>query len=259
MKTIPQVRKSPRPTLEDMHGLGPAVQWGFNLAKDLVDFRSGLIRWDDVDSGVLISGPPGIGKTMFAGALANTCDVPVVHGSLSRWQEAGALDDHLKAMRASFKEAQEKSPSILFIDEIDSIGERNTSDRNSGYMRGVIASLLEHLDGFVRREGVIVVAACNQPKLVDAAILRAGRLDRHLELTYPDGPSRLAILEYHCGISIDGDDAHRFVVGTEGYSGAEIEQLARGARRTARRGSESLGAHHVVGQLPALDTRLRTG
>jgi hypothetical protein len=250
----PQSRKSPEPTLGDMHGFGPAVEWGLNLAKDLADFRSGLIRWDDVDSGVLISGPPGIGKTMFAGALANTCNVPIVHGSLSRWQEAGALDDHLKAMRASFKEAREQSPSILFIDEIDTIGDRNTSDRNAGYMRGVIAALLEHLDGFVRREGVIVVAACNHPKLVDAAILRAGRLDRHLELTYPQGSSRLAILKYHCGILIEGDNAHRFVIGTEGFSGAEVEQLARGARRAARRCSETLGVRHVLEQLPVLET-----
>lgn len=252
-KTIPQVSKSPRPALDDMHGFGPAVEWGHNLAKDLADFKSGLIEWGDVDSGVLISGPPGIGKTMFAGALANTCSVPIVHGSLSRWQEAGSLDHHLKAMRASFKEAQEKSPSILFIDEIDTIGDRNTSDRNAGYQRGVIAALLEHLDGFVRREGVIVVAACNHPELVDAAILRAGRLDRHLELSHPDGPSRLAILEYHSGIVSEGDGAQQFVIGTEGFSGADVEQLVRGARRAARRRSQPLGVHHILKQLPALE------
>lgn len=248
----PQIAEPSEPTLADMHGFGPALDWGYNLAKDLADYRSGLIRWSDVDSGILVSGPPGIGKTMFASALANTCQVPVIFGSVSRWQEAGALDEHLKAMRASFTKAQAEAPSILFIDEVDSYGHRSQSDRNAGYLRGVIAGLLELLDGFVRREGVVVVAACNHPNLVDAAILRAGRLDRHLELTPPDGPSRLAILKYHSGFFLEGVDAEKFVFATEGLSGAEIEQLVRGAKRTARRGAENLSAVHVIDQLPAL-------
>jgi SpoVK/Ycf46/Vps4 family AAA+-type ATPase len=250
LQPVPQISMPPKLTLDDMHGFDPAVAWGHSLAIDLANYRADVIPWSDVDSGVLISGPPGIGKTMFAGALANTCNVPIVHGSLSRWQEAGALDDHLKAMRSSFKEAQEKAPSILFIDEIDTIGDRSMSDRNAGYMRAVIAALLEHLDGFVRREGVVVVAACNRPELVDKAVLRAGRLDRHIPLDYPDGPSRRAILKHHCGIALNGDLAERFEVGTEGLSGAEVEQVARGARRAARRRSERLGAEHILAQLP---------
>ncbi len=251
LRLVPHISMPPKRTLDDMHGLDPAVSWGRSLAKDLAKYRADDIPWSDVDSGVLVSGPPGIGKTMFAGALANTCNVPIVHGSLSRWQEAGALDSHLKAMRASFKEAQEKAPSILFIDEIDTIGDRNTSDNNAGYMRGVIAALLEHLDGFVRREGVVVVAACNRPDLVDKAILRAGRLDRHIQLEYPDGPSRRAILKHYCGITLNGDFAERFDVSSEGLSGAEVEQVARGARRAARERSEDLSAEHILEQLPA--------
>jgi ATP-dependent metalloprotease len=87
---------------------------------------------------------------VFASALANTCAVPLIYGSASRWQEAGALDEHLKAMRASFAEAKRKAPSILFIDEIDVFGNRSESDRNSAYMRAVITALLQLLDGFER-------------------------------------------------------------------------------------------------------------
>ncbi|TBY04256.1 AAA family ATPase [Rhizobium laguerreae] len=250
VKSEPQIAEAVGPTLEDMHGFGPALDWGYDLAKDLADYKSGLIRWRDVDAGVLISGPPGIGKTMFASALANTCRVPVIYGSVSRWQEAGALDDHLKAMRSSFANAEKEAPSILFIDEVDTFSHRSYSDRNSGYLRGMVTGLLELLDGFVRREGVVVVAACNHPKLVDTAILRAGRLDRHLELTRPDGASRLGILKYHSGIELSPADAEMFVLGTEGFSGADIEQLVRGAKRTARRNGADLSAVHVIDQLP---------
>lgn len=241
------------PTLEHMHGLGPAVEWGLNLAKDLADYKSGLIGWNEVDAGVLLSGPPGIGKTLFASALANSCKVPIIYGSVSKWQEAGALDAHLKAMRASFKLARDKAPSILFIDEFDTLGKRTNSDRNAGYHNGVITGALEQLDGFERRDGVVVVAACNHPRLVDAALLRAGRLDRHLELTLPDGPSRRGILKFHTGIELSSADAEMFEFATEGFSGAEIERLVRDARRTARRRADYFSGVHIIDQLPALE------
>ncbi|MBB3545473.1 AAA family ATPase [Rhizobium sp. BK399] len=241
------------PTLDDMHGLGPAVEWGHNLAKDLADYKDGLINWNDIDAGVLLSGPPGIGKTLFATALANSCKVPIIYGSVSKWQEAGALDAHLKAMRASFKQARDNAPSVLFIDEFDALGKRTNSDRNSGYHNGVITGALEQLDGFERREGVVVVAACNHPRLVDAALLRAGRLDRHLELTLPDGPSRRGILKFHSGIELSASDAEIFEIGSEGFSGAEIERLVRDAKRTARRRADDLAAVHIIDQLPAIE------
>lgn len=241
------------PTLEHMHGLGPAVEWGLNLAKDLAHYKSGLIGWNEVDAGVLLSGPPGIGKTLFASALANSCKVPIIYGSVSKWQEAGALDAHLQAMRASFKLARDKAPSILFIDEFDTLGKRTNSDRNAGYHNGVITGALEQLDGFERRDGVVVVAACNHPRLVDAALLRAGRLDRHLELTLPDGPSRRGILKFHTGIELSSADAEMFEFATEGFSGAEIERLVRDARRTARRRADYFSGVHIIDQLPALE------
>lgn len=251
-KRVPAVSKPLGPTLSDMHGYGPALEWGANLTKDLADYKAGVLPWSDVDNGVLLSGPPGTGKTMFAEALANSCQVPVIYGSVSRWQEAGALDSHLKAMRASFAEAKEKAPSILLIDEIDTLGSRTNSDRNGGYFRCVLAGLLEQLDGFDRREGVVVIGACNFPEQLDPAIRRPGRLDRHFEVALPDKQSRLSILAFHCGINLDHSQAEKFGVATDGLSGADIEQLVRDAKRTARRRAEAPSGTHVIEQLRPL-------
>ncbi|MFC5755860.1 AAA family ATPase [Rhizobium sp. GCM10022189] len=249
-KPAPEVSKSLGPTLADMHGYGPALEWGTSLAKDLADYKAGVLPWSDVDNGVLLSGPPGVGKTMFVSALANSCQVPIIYGSVSEWQEAGALDSHLKAMRASFAEAREKAPSILFVDEVDTFGDRTETDRNRGYLRAAMAGFLQLLDGFDRREGVVVIGACNYPDQLDPAIRRPGRLDRQLEIALPDARSRLSILAFHSGLDLDQSQAEKFGMATNGLSGADIEQLVRDAKRVARRRVEVLSGDHIVEQLP---------
>ncbi|QRM56892.1 AAA family ATPase [Sinorhizobium sp. BG8] len=238
------------PTLDEMHGFGSLLDWGRDLAFDLEEYKAGRIPWGDVDSGILIFGPPGSGKTLFAGALAKTCGVPLIYGSVSSWQTAGALDEHLKAMRASFEEAKGKAPAILLVDEVDTFGDRSETDRNRGYMRAVIAAFLELLDGFYRRKGVVVVSACNNPEQIDPAIRRAGRLGQHFEVTLPDDNARLSILKYHSGLDLDPNQAEQFTLATEGYSGADIEQLVRFAKRSARRRKQDFAGEHIVGELP---------
>ncbi|MGB3813769.1 MAG: AAA family ATPase [Shinella sp.] len=224
--------------LQDMHGYGKAKDWGIQLAEDLAAWRAGEINWEDVDRGALLYGPPGCGKTSYAKALATTCSVELVVASAARWQSKGHLGDLLNAMRAAFAEATKKAPSVLFIDEFDSFGDRDgptSDDHHRDYRRQVINGLLECLDPSEGREGVVVIGATNNPDGIDRALLRSGRLETMIEIPLPDAAARVEILRHHLkGQEIDGD-LRKVVAATRSWSGADIEKLARDVRRLARR------------------------
>lgn len=237
--------------LEDMAGYGEAKDWGLDLARDLSDWRSGTISWDDVDRGVLLSGPPGTGKTIFAKALAVTCKAELVVASYAKWQARGHLGDFLKAMQKSFHNAKKNAPAILFIDEIDAFGSRDDmSSTNESYDLKAITGLLEELDGLEGREGVVVVAASNHPDKVDAAILRSGRLDRHVRIPLPDLEARTAIFRMHLRDGFNDASYHAFAELSAGVTGADIQKIARDARRIARKDRRRIKLADVLLNLP---------
>ncbi|RVO68379.1 AAA family ATPase [Sinorhizobium meliloti] len=241
-------KKTSSARLEDLHGYGDAKAWGLDLARDIADYRAGLIQWSDVDSGLLLSGPPGVGKTRFAAALAETCGIPIVSTSFARWQAKGHQGDALKAMHLTFEAARRAAPCLMFIDEVDNFIDRDRNSDSSDYMRGIVNGLLEELDGADGREGVVVVGACNNADIVDPALRRSGRLDRHIELSPPDAGARVHILRHYLGVDLD---VRPYLRRTEGMTGADLERAARDARRMARREGIDLEARHLIAALPA--------
>ncbi|WP_028748309.1 AAA family ATPase [Rhizobium mesoamericanum] len=224
------------PRIEQLAGYGAATQWALDLVEDLEAWRSGTIAWTDVDAGLLLSGPPGSGKTLFASALARSCGANFVAASSAQWQSRGHLGDMLGAMRKTFREAVNNAPAILFLDEFDSFGSRqNLRGDSAAYGLQVINALLEHLDGASGREGVVVIAATNRPDDIDEALRRPGRLDRHIQIELPDLEAREQILSAHVGVPLPAGEMRAIALATSGYSGAAIQQLARDARRAARK------------------------
>jgi SpoVK/Ycf46/Vps4 family AAA+-type ATPase len=247
----PPVREPPSTSLEDLVGYGQAKNWGLQLAKDLSMFQSGQLSWRDVDPGLLLSGPTGTGKTKFAQALANSCGIPLIHASAAIWQAEGHLGEMLAGMHRSFKLATEQAPCILLIDEFDSLGNRaEFRGEYKDYGRQVVNAALECLDGAISRPGVIVIGTTNYPRNVDAAFLRPGRLDKHISISLPDADERVAILQSYLGRPISGEQVKDIALATEDWSGAQLEQLARNARRFARDAGREPSTLDVIRAMP---------
>lgn len=242
------------PRLEELEGYGEAKTWGLALASDMADWRSGKISWRDVDSGLLLSGAPGTGKTLFASALARSCNAHFIAASSAQWQAEGHLGDMLGAMRKTFRQAEEQKPTILFIDEIDAIGDRRSfSKHHADYSTQVVNALLELLDGSGGREGVVVIAASNYPDHLDAAMRRPGRLDRHVVIGLPDKAARAQMLVTHLGNeAIPAGALMEAARAMSGYSGALIAQVAKDARRIARKEGRDVEVADVLALVPPL-------
>lgn len=193
------------PTVENLAGYGEAKKWALDLKADLDFWRSGQVAWCDLSSKILLSGPPGTGKTLFARALCNSLGLPLIVTSVAGWLEPGYLGDVLQQMTAAFKAAEEAAPAILFIDELDNIGNRSKtgSGRHDEYWISLINRLLVLLDGSTKTRGVVVVGATNRPEAIDPALLRSGRLETQVQIELPDVTALTDILLHHLGSDLD--------------------------------------------------------
>ena len=224
------------PLLSEMHGLGPAKQWGLDLAADLRAYVAGKLPWSACAKGLLLSGPPGTGKTSYARALSREAGVHFIATSYAAWQshKDGHLGSVTAAIRKTFSDAVAKKPCIVFCDEIDTLPARGKSAHHDDWWSAIVNTLLEQLDGFERREGVVVVAACNDPSRLDAALVRAGRLDHHIAIPLPDVPALVGIFRVHLGGDLAGADLRPAALTARGHTGADVERWVRVAQRAAR-------------------------
>ncbi|CAN7500880.1 AAA family ATPase [Rhizobium sp. LjRoot30] len=246
-----QTKPAKGPRLVPLAAYGEAGAWGEKFKHDLGLWRSGRMYWSDMDRGILLYGPPGVGKTSFAASLANECGAHLVPTSLAKWQATGHLGDLLKAMRQDFAEARDRAPSILLIDEIDSVGDRRAfSGDNRHYCTEVVNGLLEALDGVAGREGVVVVGCTNFPEAIDPAILRSGRLETHIEMKRPSAIERAEILQFYLP-ALDASKEFRDIARhLNGKTGSDLERLARKAKQVARIQNRSVMIDDVWAVVP---------
>ena len=234
---IPDVRWEDVGGLEDVkQALREAVEWPL---KHAALFERAKTR---PPKGLLLSGPPGCGKTLLAKAVARESGVNFISIKgpqlLSKW-----VGESEKGVREIFKKARQASPCIVFLDEIDSLAPARGAGGDSHVSERVVSQLLTELDGIEELRGVMVLAATNRPDIVDPALLRPGRFDLQMTLPPPDAAGRAAILAVHTrGKPLASDvDLQLLIDRTAGQVGADIEGLCRRAAIAAIR--EFLVAH----------------
>lgn len=209
---------------------------------EIVDFLKNPKKYNElgakIPKGVLLVGPPGTGKTLLARAVAGEADVPFFSISGSDFVEM-FVGVGASRVRDLFGEAKKNAPSIIFIDEIDAVGRQRGAGLGGGHdeREQTLNQMLVEMDGFGTNEGVIVMAATNRPDILDRALLRPGRFDRQITVSYPDVKGREEILKVHSRGKPLGPDVNLATIAksTSGFTGADLANLLNEAALLAVR------------------------
>jgi cell division protease FtsH len=238
--------KDTRVTFDDVAGIDEAE----NELVEIVDFLRDPKKYTRLGGtapkGVLLIGAPGTGKTLLAKAVAGEAGVPFFSMSAAEFVEM-IVGVGAARVRDLFKQAREQAPAIVFIDELDAIGRARgqVAIGGSSEQEQTLNQILTEMDGFSSREGIIVLAATNQPEVLDKALLRPGRFDRRVIVNLPDKAGREAILKVHTRNVPLANDASlkELAAATPGFSGADLKNLVNEAALLAARREQNEVRH----------------
>ena len=230
-------------TFKDVAGLYGAKEEVMEIVDFLKNPRKYTALGGKIPKGALLVGPPGTGKTLLAKAVAGEANVPFFSISGSDFVEM-FVGVGASRVRDLFKQAKEKAPCIVFIDEIDAVGRargKNVGFSSNDERENTLNQLLTEMDGFGTNSGVIVLAATNRADILDKALMRAGRFDRQIHVTLPDLNERKDIFQVHIkGLKLSKDfDLDLIAKNTPGFSGADIANVCNEAALTAARKGKS--------------------
>ncbi|MFW6109970.1 MAG: ATP-dependent zinc metalloprotease FtsH [Patescibacteria group bacterium] len=241
-------KEQPQVSFDDAAGLDTAKK----ELREVVDFLKNPGKYRKlgarIPKGVLLVGPAGTGKTLLARAVASEANVPFFSVAGSEFMEM-LVGVGSARVRDLFKTAKQNAPSLVFIDEIETIGRhRGASMMSQGEQEQTLNQILTEMDGFEPNAGVVVIGATNRPQLLDPALVRPGRFDRRIVLNLPDIEGREGIIKIHMkGKPFTDDvDVERLARRTAGFSGADIENmLNEAAILAAREGKKKIGKEEL--------------
>ncbi|RDA94130.1 hypothetical protein CP533_6628 [Ophiocordyceps camponoti-saundersi (nom. inval.)] len=232
--------ESQKTRLSDVHGCDEAKE----ELQEVIEFLKNPGKFTDLGAklpkGVLLIGPPGTGKTLLARAVAGEAGVPFFYMSGSEFDEI-YVGVGAKRVRDLFAAAKAKAPAIVFIDELDAIGGKR-NPRDQAHAKQTLNQLLTELDGFDQNTKIVIMGATNLPNLLDKALTRPGRFDRHINVDLPDYRGRLAILHHHAKkIKLsDNVDLESIAARCPGRSGADLENMLNIAALRASRAKANM-------------------
>jgi ATP-dependent Zn protease len=236
-------------SLDELHGLDEAVAWAKSTIVDLEAWRRGEIGWDAIDAGVVLDGPAGTGKTTFAKVAADAMGLPLITATLAKWQASGEahLGHLLRAMRKDFDEARSKeNGAVVFVDELDSFPNRaDLTHRHKDYVIEVVNGFIEQLDGLQGRQKIIYIAATNDVRRCDPAIVRAGRLNRIISVRLPGPPDIEKMMRVRLRGDLKDEALEEMSLLAIGSTGADVERIIKDARRQARQEERPLSITDV--------------
>ena len=248
------------PNISELWGYGAAGVWASNLVHDLDEWRAGRLEWKDIQRTCCLSSEPGLGKSSLVRSIAKSARLPLVTMMMSELftSSSGHLDGVLKSMDNRISQAAAQAPALLYIDECDSIPNRETMDNRGRdwwvpVVNGILAALDSTVSGPASR--LIVIGATNHADKLDQALIRPGRLFPVIHIGRPDADALVGIMRQHLGCDLAGVDLVGVAHLGAGATGADVTAWVKGARATARAQGRRMILDDLVGQVAPPDPR----